>query len=321
MKKKIVFIPVAHKKGYSMSANLSCDNDKGYEIYLQNAIVALKSVKDYNTDVDVAIVTNIPLTNYYQELTKKHGILHYECPFVDFVMPANFTWSLTFFKIATIKYVVEHLNYEYYLQLESDEICINSLSDMWEELDNKLLTVFSPFRYNHSNRECYSKLYNRYCNNSNKTIIEKTGAGFVAANRDNMLHFIQSCEEIYEYIQAHVDELDSSLGDELYTSLYCAIYPEKVARANPYVDIYWTEKFYFTSTNYFYDAVSVLHLPSEKGRGMLALYRYLIKYGKLPNVKKIYKIMSLPKLKPPLYWENTYIKYMNAIRNRVFKNR
>ena len=321
MQKKIVFIPVAHKKGYSMSANLLCDNDKGYEIYLQNAIVALKSVKDYNQDVDVAIVTNTPLNSYYQDLMAKYGILHYECEFVDFVMPSNFTWSLAFYKIATVKYVVEHLDYDYYLQLESDELCINSFADMWGELDHKLLTVFSPFRYHHPNRELYSKLYHDYCNNSDGLVIEKTGAGFVAGNRDNLRHFVQTCEEIYEYIQTHLDEVDCSLGDELYTSLYCALYPEKVARANAYVDIYWTGKFYLTSTNYFYDAVSVLHLPNEKKRGMIALYRYLIKHDELPNAKKIYRIMSLPKLKAPFHFSNTCAKYMNAVRNRIFKNK
>ena len=166
MKKKLVFIPVSHKENYFMSANLSLDNTQGCEIYLQNTIVALKSVIDHNPNVDVALITNFSLTDFYQKTLKKYNILHFECPFDDYMMPPQFTWSLAFYKINTIKYVIEHLNYDYYLQLESDELCINSLEDMWNELDFKLLTFFNPFRFDHPNRLVYSKLYNAYCNTS-----------------------------------------------------------------------------------------------------------------------------------------------------------
>lgn len=317
----LVFIPVAYKEKFSMSANLSGSNESGYKIYLQNAIVALKSVKDRNSNVDVALITNFPLSDFYKKLVEKHGILHYECSYVDYTMPPHFTWSLAFYKIATIKYVTESLNYDYYLQLESDEICIHPFNDMWRELDHKLLTVFSPFRYDHPNRIVYSNLYNAYCNSANKAMIEKTGAGFVAGSKKAFQHFTETCDSIYQYLQTHIDELDTSLGDELYTSLYCALYPEKVARANPYVDIYWTNSFYFVSTNYFYDAVSVIHLPAEKNWGMIRLYQYLIKRGHLPKLSKIYKIMNFPNRKQPFNFGRTVYRCKNAIRRRIFKRK
>ena len=301
-----------------MSANLSCNNNRGCEIYLQNAVVALKSVIDCNPNVDAALVTNFPLESFYKELLAKYGIIHYECPYVDYTMPPHFTWSLAFYKIATIKYVAEFLNYDYYLQLESDELCIHSFEDMWRELDHKLITVFSPFRYDHPNRTTYSKLYNTYFNSSNETVIEKTGAGFVAGSKKSFQHFSETCDNIYEHLQAHIDELDTNLGDELYTSLYCAMYPEKVARANAYAAVYWTNKFYFVSTNYFYDAVSVIHLPAEKNSGMLRMYQYLIKHERLPKLAKVYKIMNFPSKKPHFYIGNMLYRYTNAIRRRIF---
>ena len=313
--KKLVFIPVSHKENYSMSANLSFSNDRGYEIYLQNAIVALKSVKDHNADVDVALVTNFPLDEFYGNTLKKYGILHMLCPFVDYTMPPNFTWSLAFYKIATVKYVVEQLDYDYYLQLESDELCIHSLDDMWGELDHKLLTVFSPFRHGHPNRNVYSKLYGAYVGNTDGCVIEKTGAGFIAGSKASLTHFVEICDKIYGYITEHIDEQDTGLGDELYTSMYCALYPERVSRANPYVDIYWTGKFYFVSTNYQNDAVSIVHLPAEKAFGMLRLYRYLCKHGHLPTAKKIYKIMNFPKTKPPF---NLY-KFTQRVKGVIDK--
>ena len=200
-KKKLVFIPISHKNNYSMSANLSCDNNKGFEIYLQNAIVSLKSVKDTNPDVDIALITNFSPSDFYKNLFMKHNILHYECPFIDFTMPAHYTWSLAFYKIATIKYVIENLDYDYYLQLESDELCINPFEDMWHELEHKILTVFSPFRYDHPNRKVYSKLFNAYCNSSDECMIEKTGAGFIAGNKSSLHHFVEVCQNIYKYIQ------------------------------------------------------------------------------------------------------------------------
>lgn len=319
MANKLVFIPVSYKENFSMSANVSHKKHNKSDLYLKNAIVALKSVKINNPDVDVAIITNFPLTTFYHDILNKHNILQYQCDFIDYEMPPHFIWSLAFYKITTIKWVIENLDYDFYLQLESDEICINSLDDMWKELESKILTVFSPFRYEHSNRVKYSKLFNEFNKSSTKVMIEKTGAGFIAGSKSLLKHFIEISNKVYNYIKERINEVSIDIGDELYTSIYCALYPEKVGRANPYADIYWTKNFYLVSTNYMYDPVSIIHLPSEKTSGLIYLYKYLVKRGKLPHKKKIYKIMGFPKSKPPFNFGLFIKRCIKGFSKRVLK--
>lgn len=68
---------------------------------------------------------------FYDQLFKNNNINIYKIDFEDYEMPADFTWSLAFFKIASLKYAVQNLHYEYFLQLDSDEICISQFDDMW----------------------------------------------------------------------------------------------------------------------------------------------------------------------------------------------
>lgn len=297
MKNKLVFIPVCYKENYSMSANVKMDNYKAAELYLKNALVALKSVSNYNPNVSVAIVTNFKLWEPYASLFKSHNIDVYETQFNNYVLPPDFTWSLAFFKIAAIKYILENTDYDYILEMETDEICINNFDDMWKELDSKLLTATSSFRYNHPSRVLYSEIYRNMYPNELERMIPKTGAGFIAANRANMAHFISYCDVVYEYLNANKENISKNLGDELYTSLYCAVYPERFISANPYVAVYWTGSFYFVSTNYKFDAIAIVHVPSEKAMGMITLFDYLLKKEKLPENEKIFQILRFPPAK------------------------
>ncbi len=302
-----------------MSANVSLDNAQGCEVYLKNALVALKSVKDNNADVDVALITNFELSPFYCELFEKYGIARYQCPFEDYAMPPAFTWSLAFYKMTAIKFVTENLDYDYYLELESDELCLSNFDDMWAELDDKLLVRYSPFRRGHPGRGIYTKLYDTYLGKESGRVIEKTGAGFIAGSKAGYTHFVAECDKLYAYMMQNIEGLDSKLGDELYPSIYCALFPERTASANPYVDVYWTGKFYRASTNYAFDAVSIVHLPAEKETGLVDLFDYLLKKGKLPPSKKIYKMMSFPKAKPPFSLSVLMRKIARGLRRRLRK--
>ncbi len=310
MNNKLVYVPVSYEEGYRMSANVTCSNQKGVEIYLKNAFVALKSVQKYNNDVDLALVINFELSPFYKELFESNNIGIYKINFDDYKMPHDFVWSLTFFKITALKHIVINTDYQYSLQLESDEICISDFDDMWHELDYKLLMVYSPFRVDHPDRLKYSKLFHDFynCDNTNLKIC-KTGAGFIAGKKDNLLHFIEVCDQIYNHIKENNYSVEKNVGDELYTSLYCALYPERVNDAAPYATVYWTSDFYYVSTNYKYDPVSIIHLPAEKTRGFITLFNYYLKNNKLPDNNFIFKKMRFPKTPKIFFVKNFLAKF------------
>ncbi|WP_303195083.1 hypothetical protein [Thomasclavelia spiroformis] len=318
MSNKLVFVPLAYKQNYSMSANMKVDNDTGIVVYLKNALVSLISVKKYNTGVQVALVTNFTVPNKFRNIFEKNDILIFEITFDNFIMPPEFKWSLAFFKISALEYVVKELNYDYYLELDSDEICINSFDDMWYELNDKLLMYVSRFRFNHSTRKLYSDIYcNVYKLIAFQGRISKTGGGFIAGNKNSILHFIDECNYVYSYLKENVDKLDKNIGDELYTSIYYAKFSDRVKDASPYVDVYWTSDFYYVSTNYKFDAVSLLHLPDEKQRGLLYIYDYFMKNGTFPSENLMFKYLSFPNSKRPF----SIIRFWLRIKRKLIKPR
>ncbi len=261
----------------------------------------------------MAVVVNFELSPFFDELFKSNDIKVYKIDFEDYKVPANFVWSLAFFKITALKFITLNTDYEYTLQLESDEICISNFDDMWRELDYKILMIYSPFRVDHPNRVLYSKLFHEIYKNNTKQTIVKTGAGFVAGRKDMLLDFVKVCDEIYDYIKYNESTVDKNIGDELYTSIYCALYPMRVGDAGPYATVYWTGSFYFAATNYKYDPVSIIHLPAEKKRGFIKLFEYYLKNKKLPKNETIYRIMNFPKTPTHL----TIKKSLSKIKHKV----
>ncbi len=302
-----------------MSAQIKGDNKRGVEIYLKNAFVLLKSVQKFNTDVDVALVVNFHLSDFFKDLFSSNNIAVYQIEFQDYLMPPDFTWSLAFFKIAALKWINSNTDYRYCLQLESDEVCISNFDDMWQELDHSLLTVFSPFRKEHPVRQKYTRAFQLIHKDYRGDVIGKTGAGFIAGSKENLTKFVEVCDEIYDGLKGNLDKVDKNIGDELYTSLYCSLHPECVKPANPYIDIYWTGNFYFVSTNYCFDAVSIIHLPGEKNAGLIVLYNYYLRKGRLPSNEYIFKLMGLPKTKAPFSLRKTLFKFSNKLKNYKLK--
>lgn len=317
MSKKLIFVPLAYKKNYSMSANINLNNEKGIEIYLKNALVLLVSIQKYNSDVQTAVVTNFEIPDSFKEIYKKNNILMCKTSFEDYTMPSNFKWSLAFFKIRALEYVITELDYDYYLELDSDEICIGSIEDMWMELEDKILMFVSKFRYKHPTRCLYSDIYNKiYGNGLENRKIVKTGGGFIAGSKKQISLFIDECKFIYLYLKDNIEILDKSIGDELYSSIYYAKYPDRVGDASPYVDVYWTGNFYYVSTNYLFDAISLVHLPDEKQRGLIYLYEYFMKEGKLPTEKTVFDFLSFPQCKKPFSFIRVCEKIKMKLRKR-----
>lgn len=314
MNKKLVFVPIAYKNNYSMSANMQESNENGVEIYLKNSYVLLHTVKKYNKNVDVAIVVNFDVPREFMRIFQAAKIDCIKIEFDEYLMPADFKWSLAFFKMTALKYVVEKTDYDAFLELDSDEICISDFSDMWSELERKILMYYSAFRINHPTRILYSELYRKIYNKTEDEVIPKTGGGFIAGNKKNLEHFIKISDEIYSYMQKNIGQIDKNVGDELYSSIYCGLFPERVQDARSYIAVYWTGSFYYVSTNYKYDAVSIIHLPDEKRDGLLFLYDYLIKRGRLPNLKRVFKILSFPKTRKSFCGERIIWKMRRKAR-------
>ena len=71
---------------------------------------------------------------------------------------------------------------------------------------------------------------------------------------------------------------------------------ENIKNAASYIARYWTNpEFYRVCTHHIFDPISILHLPAEKGCGILVMYKYLKRRNTLPSTSLAFKILNLPR--------------------------
>ncbi|EOU1762627.1 hypothetical protein [Clostridium perfringens] len=308
--KNLVFVSLAYISEYNGSVNMDELDEKTIDIYLKNSFVCLKTIKKNNPFDDVAVVVNFEIDIKYRKLFEENEINIYKIDYDSFNMPKDFKWSLAFFKLCSLKYVVNNLSYKNYLQLDSDVVCIGNLKDCWEEINEGLMMLSGPFTYNHPLRKLNSEVFlNLYGENAR---LVKWGSGFIGANQKTLKSFIEKCEEVYIKLKDINFNCDNSIGDEFITSA-AAYLLGNIRDAQPYMNVYWTRKFYLVSTNYKYDPIVLIHLPDEKRTGLIYIYEYFCKYKKLPSDKILYKILGFPKTKRPKSLINFYIKIKNKL--------
>ena len=160
--------------------------------------------------------------------------------FDEFNLPKEFTWSLAFFKLKAIKYVVENLNYDNYLMLDTDTFTVNSLNDLWLECTHGVVLYDLDHKISHPHRmEIYNNL-SKYGSDFNP--INHYGGEFIAGNKEVLLRFTTSLYN--EYIKMkNCIELDKTLGDEFLISIVADEFKNELIRANRYIYRYWTGDF------------------------------------------------------------------------------
>lgn len=259
--------------------------------------VSLLSFKKHNAEDDMAIATNVDIAEPYKSIFENNGIKIIRKDFTEFVFPKDFMWSLAFYKLCALKYVVEELDYDKYLMVDSDTYCISDLYDMWNEADGRVMLYnlqHSFSNYQSVNmREEYSKLYG-----TEGVMPVNYGGEFIAGDKAALISLIADCEAVYRrMIEKNVP---TKHGDEFIVCSAVEQYGHNVRAANAYIYRYWTRRFYLVSTNFEFNRISIMHLPSEKETGFAYAYKYYRRHKELPPEKKLRKMMGLPGIKTPM---------------------
>lgn len=260
-----------------------------YEVYCKNLCVSLISAKKYNRDSDVALVTNVSLPQKYQQLLTSNGVLIYLEAFDSFVFPDDYTWSLAFYKLCALEKAVAKYKYMYYSYLDADVIVQNSFDPIWRECDDHILL----YDINHGlGTADYAIITNEFSAFTGKNeLITHYGGEFFAANRENAGRYIACCKKIYNEMQ--LKHFVTTKGDEFIVSLAAHELKQSIKNAGAYIFRFWTGAFYLVSTCYRFNAVTVLHLPSEKNHGMIKLFDRYISRSRFPAKETIYRCCHL----------------------------
>lgn len=218
----------------------------------------------------------------------ENEVLIYVEPFDSFVFPDDYRWSLAFYKLCAIEKMVTKYDYDNYVYTDADIFVQNSLDNVFLELRDHILMydinhgLFVP-NYRGMLEEFKSFGVDEY--------ITQYGGEFFAASRENAKEFITICKSIYDEMQSK--KFITTKGDEFISSIAASRIKCKIKNAGAYVFRFWTGSFYLVSTCFKYNEIAILHLPSEKQRGMLKLFKAFEKKQKFPRKEKVYRICHL----------------------------
>ena len=188
----IVFCAYAYKENFQSGHNIQSNDKKN--IYLKNSYVALRSCKHYNPDVEVALVTNLELSQYWKALFEKSGIVIHTVKFEYFVFAEEYGWSLAFYKLCALKHICS-LKYDNIVLLDTDTYTQRTFDDIWKECNHNILL------YDIS-RGIYNGDYSKFCEEAKKYLdtdeyLTRWGGEFIAGSRVTLREYVDCCEEIY----------------------------------------------------------------------------------------------------------------------------
>lgn len=281
----IIFVPYAELTGAVSGANISNKVDR-QSVYLQNCCVSLISAKK-NNNCDVALVTNIEVPDPYKTLLIDNGVLIMTYDFDRFLFDQNYRWKLAFYKLCALSHIVGETQYDNYAYLDTDVFIQGTFDNVWSECKHNILLYDINDGLQVENYRIFLDEVNKFgCENA---FITHYGGEFFAANRENALIFIDKCAGIYNEMVAKCFE--TTKGDEFITSIAAASLRNVIKNAGAYIYRFWTGSgFRYVSTRYMYNPVVVLHVPDEKNRGLLKIYRKYISQNKMPQNKTVYRI-------------------------------
>ena len=136
-KKSIIMVPYANDDNLKTGANMR--HPDRINIYLKNCCVALLSAKINNPNSDIALVTNIRISDEYIKILEQNDILIIHAAFDSFRFPEQYKWGLAFYKLCALEYVVNNYDYNYYAYLDADVYVQSSFDNIWKECNNRVL--------------------------------------------------------------------------------------------------------------------------------------------------------------------------------------
>ena len=293
----------AFKEDYGQSNQIGNKTDaEKMATYMKNIVVSLVSAKRNNPEDEVMLVTNREIENPYSNILTSNNIKINVVPFEKYVMPKRFMWALAFYKLNVLEYLATETDYEKILMIDNDTYCSRAFDDIWKEADHGIIMCPVNHTYSHPERDKIRQdYYNLYPDEKNNLV--HYGGEFWCGTRERLVAFMELCKEVYDRIVESDYKVIDNIGDETISSIAAIHYKQRepIFECGAYLFRYWTEKrFYLAATNWSANPVCIWHVPSEKDRGMILLYNYIVKKGDLPTVDRAAKTLALPQAKRPL---------------------
>lgn len=295
----LIFTAFAALEGFRENS----DANRGRDVYYRCIVVALASARAQNPDCQVALVTNTPVPPPFDNQLARAGVTIYQCSFDRFRFGADLPWSLAFYKLCAMDWVLNNLTFDRCVMMDADTYTQYPLTDLWREANEAVLLYQVPHPASQPMAAAISGCCDALYPETAPHVLTHFGGELVAGSAPRLREFLGLCRDVYEEMQAkNVLPQD---GDEviLCIAAWRALRTgQPVRAANAYIWRYWLgARHYFVSTNYCLVPICILHLPgSGKDRQLKLLYRRYTKLGTFPHRKKVWRLCGLPAAHPPL---------------------
>ena len=272
----------------------------GSDAYYRCIVVSLCSAKACNPDCDVALVTNAPVPQPYAGQLEAGGVKILQCPFEQFRVDAALEWSLAFYKLCALEWMVRTTDYRRLLLLDVDTYTQYPYTDLWREAGEAVLLYQVPHAAGQPMAAAISRNYGTLY--GGEPVLTHFGGELICGSRQRLADFMDECADVYRTMNEK--GLRPHEGDEFITcaAAYRSLLAGRPVRAaNAYIFRYWVgARFYFAGTNYCNDPVCIFHLPGGKNRQLRVLYRWYTKKGAFPAREKVYRLCCFPAAHPPI---------------------
>jgi len=307
----LIFSAFATLAGYRENA----DANRGTAAYYRCLVVALASAKAQNPGCCVALVTNAPVPAPFDAQLAAAGCEVWACPFDTFRYPADLPWSLAFYKLCALGWVLENKGFDRLAMVDCDTYTQYPLDDLFREAAEAVLLYQVPHPASQPMAAAISRCCDAAWPAGAPHALAHYGGELVAGPAGLLRRFLALCAEADAALRA-AGTLPQD-GDEVLLCLAAwraAQTGLPVRGANAYICRYWLgARHYLVSTNYCLTPVCILHLPGAgKDRQLKLLYRRWARRGAFPKREDVWRLCGFPPARPPLL-RTTWVRLCAAL--------
>lgn len=312
----LIFTSFQYKPSANKAHNIPLD------IYLKNIFSSLYSAKFYNKNDDVALIvtqeTRKLLPDSFVELCNKNQILIKEHPFNHFVMSDGRIWSFSFYRLSIMYDLCETNEYENMISIDSDTITTRSFDSIWFDCKNFVLLV--DIEHTNDIQQAIDTNADLVALSGENVFPINYGGEFIAMSSEKGKLFLNSYLEVFNAVVKK--NIKFTHGDETILALtgWKCLKDNSVMIKNAacYCARYWTgHNFYYVSTNYKNNPVSIIHVPDEKFDGLIRIYKYILRAKTMPTLKRTAKFLGIAVKRNhrPLVFIKRFFRFMKSKRN------
>ena len=193
----LIFTAFATLEGYREGSNANL----GSEVFYRCIVVSLVSAKQKNQNCDAALVTNTAVPEPYAAQLSRAGVRVIACPFDNYRFEADLDWSLAYYKLCAMQYLLETEHYENYLMLDSDTFTQRGYQDIWREAAEAVLLYQVPHAASQPMTARISHTYDELWPEGAPHVLTHFGGEFVAGSTARLQGFMAECRNVFDRMQ------------------------------------------------------------------------------------------------------------------------